>query len=962
MRAGRPSAQHPRVDRLSRALPPLLCALGLAFAHGRALASGGDALPGDLGDLRLGALILEHDWRWLRGDPLDRRLFSPPWFWPHEGTLAYSENLLGALPPYAALRACGLEPYAALALWYPLWSLLSFAGFHLFARALGLSRAGAAAGAFLFAFGLPRGAQLAQHCQLIPHVATPLFAWALLRGRPLFAGVAFAWQAACSIYLGFFLALGSALALGAALALPASRTPLLAHLRARWPSHLAGLALAALLLAPIAMPYLSASKELQGGHSPAYIAAFLPRPASWAFPAEHTLLYRALLPLGERLPNPHEQALFAGLLPPLALLALLTLAALRRLPQTLPPSTLTPSTPEPTPSTPEPAPSPELARSPARSPATLPSHPLDPRPLGVGRRVADPLAWDLDGAPRRLSSLLGPRATVVAALSTTCPLSRKLAPALARLEREYVPRGVAFVLLSVDAADTAETCRAFRAQHGLAGSLLLDRNDEWAGALGIATTTEAFLLDAARTLVYRGAVNDQYGVDFALPAARHEYLRLALEAALAGGRPEVRATSAPGCAREPRASALAATRPAAPTWHGRVSRIVAESCLECHRAGGVGPFPLETYAQAAAKARTIAEVVEARLMPPWPAAAPAPGEASPWANDRSLCEEDRAALLAWVAAGKPEGDPAEAPLPRRFSEGWSIGEPDVIVDLPEPMPVRAEGTMPYFHIRVPTGFTEDRWVQAIEVSPTALEVVHHVLVFTVPPAAPGEGRRPRLDETGGFFAAYAPGMEAIVYPEGTAKRLPAGTDLFFQLHYTPNGRAQYDRTRVGIVFAKSPPERIVRVTGIAQRELRIPPGARDHEETASITMPADARILALLPHMHVRGAAFRFDALPPAPGGPRATLLEVPRWDFDWQLRYEFREPPLLRRGTVVFASGTYDNSERNPVNPDPSKSVKWGPQTEDEMMLGYLEYVLEKEDPAIPEKGAGRGRKRVLR
>jgi mono/diheme cytochrome c family protein len=593
----------------------------------------------------------------------------------------------------------------------------------------------------------------------------------------------------------------------------------------------------------------------------------------------------------------------------------------------------------------------------AATPTAAPRSPLaglprevDPRPLGVGRRVPDASARDLSGAPRALAALLGPRATVVALTSTTCPVSKRLAPVLARLEADLAPRGVPFVFVNVDASDTEQACREQVAAHGLRGAYLLDREGAITAALGASTTTEVFVLDAARTLQYRGAVSDQYGIDFARAAPAHEWLARAVDAVLADRAPAVAATTAPGCALEVRRPEAAA---APPTYHGRISRIVAQNCLECHRAGGVGPFPLETYAQVAAKAGTIAHVVEHRIMPPWLAAQPAAGAPSPWANERSLTEEDRAAVLAWVAAGKPEGDAREAAAPRRFPPDWAIGTPDVVFELPEAVDVAAEGVMDYVLLRVPTGFTEDRWVSAIEVQPTARGVVHHVLVFAVPPQQPGERRR-RDNGLRGFFGAYAPGAGPVSYPAGYAKRLPAGSDLLFQLHYTPNGQATRDRTRIALVFAKGPPEHIVRMAGIATRRLEIAPGEKDHTERAMIPVPLDVKVLAFMPHMHVRGSAFRFEAV--RPGEAAVPLLEVPRWDFNWQLRYVLREPLDLPRGSVVSATGWYDNSADNPNNPDPKATVHWGLQTTDEMMLGYVEFVLAKEDPSLPDElGGGR-------
>ncbi|MGB8169217.1 MAG: histidine kinase, partial [Chthoniobacteraceae bacterium] len=299
-------------------------------------------------------------------------------------------------------------------------------------------------------------------------------------------------------------------------------------------------------------------------------------------------------------------------------------------------------------------------------------------------------------------------------------------------------------------------------------------------------------------------------------------------------------------------------------------------------------------------------------------------------------------LLAWLDAGKPLGDPKDAPLARSFPKDWQIGAPDVVLQIPQPIAVKAEGTMPYQIATVETNFAEDRWVRAFEVQPTAREVVHHVLIFV---ATGDRNRDVEGDGSGGFFAAYVPGNDHVTYPNGFAKPLPAGAKLRFQIHYTPNGTATRDQMKLGLIFAKEAPQHIIHVAGIGNHRLNIPPGAAHHPESAVIPIPADVKLLAFMPHMHLRGAAFRYEAI--LPDGTVRTLLDVPRYDFNWQLSYRYAEPPTLPRGSKVRATGWFDNSANNPANPDPTKTVKWGPQTFDEMMLGYVEYYLPDEKPA---------------
>jgi hypothetical protein len=406
----------------------------------------------------------------------------------------------------------------------------------------------------------------------------------------------------------------------------------------------------------------------------------------------------------------------------------------------------------------------------------------------------------------------------------------------------------------------------------------------------------------------------------------------------------VSATEAPGCVLD-----LSSAKPAATaqvTYHNRVSRILQANCVECHRAGGVAPFALETPQQVEANAGMIRKMVNRQLMPPWFAAPAAKGEHSMWANDRSLAEQDRTDLLAWLENGRPLGDAGDAPLARSWPAEWEIGTPDAVFQIPQPIEVRATGTMPYQIATVSTSLAEDKWIQAIEIKPTAREVVHHVLVFVKQRGAAAIGRRiGNEDEGGGFFAAYVPGNDHVIYSAEFAKALPAGATLVFQIHYSPNGKATSDQLRLGVRFAPQAPEHVVQVAGIGNHRIDIPPGADYHPESATIPIPRDVVVLCFMPHMHLRGKAFRYDLI--QADGAERTLLEVPRYDFNWQLAYRYADPITVRAGSQIRATGWFDNSAANPANPDPSKAVHWGPQTFDEMMLGYVEYYV----PGVPAK-----------
>ena len=600
--------------------------------------------------------------------------------------------------------------------------------------------------------------------------------------------------------------------------------------------------------------------------------------------------------------------------------------------------------------------------------------PREAHAAGVGRFVADAVGQDLEGNPRSWRSGRGERLTVVALTSVTCPLCRKFAPSLARIEAAYAERGVRFVFVNVSGTDTIDAMRAQVAAQGFRGLYLADADQQFVMTLQALTTTEVFVIDAGNTLVYRGAVSDQHGIGFSREEPRQRYLERALDAALQRQLPEIGATQAPGCAIE--VGAAAAPRAASAVTYTRdIARLVQNHCAECHRDGGVGPFALDSYEAVARRATMIRTVTQEGLMPPWFAAEPPVGKdapamvhASPWANDRSLAASDKQAIAAWIDAGKPRGDDADLPLPREFATGeWSIGTPDAVFQLPEPIPVKADGVMAYQNVLVPTNLTEDKWVRGAQIVPTDKAVVHHVLVFVLPEAALKDRavrRRAAIDEARGFFAAYVPGNDAVVYPEGLAKRLPKGSVLAFQIHYTPNGTATRDQLKIGFVFGDEAPRHIVRTAAVADRRIRIPPGAANHEESAEIVVPADVQLLAFLPHLHVRGKAFRYELQRPGAEGSaaRQVVLDIPRYDFNWQLRYLLREPLEAPRGSVLRATAWYDNSANNPANPDPGKTVRWGPQTHDEMMLGYVEYFLVDEDPTRPDElgddGAAAGRR----
>ena len=563
---------------------------------------------------------------------------------------------------------------------------------------------------------------------------------------------------------------------------------------------------------------------------------------------------------------------------------------------------------------------------------------------GVGRMVADVALKTFQGEEVKLSRAAGKNGLVIALFSASCPISGKLAPETVRLEKKLKEQGVGMLLVNAPPGQKAEEVAQFIADHKLVSPVVSDADGKLVQQLAATTTTEVFLLDAARTLVYRGALNDQYGLGYAKDQPQHHYLRAAVAAMLRGEPLELVATCAPGCALDLPSSKTIASTPV--TYHRDIARIMHSNCVECHHQGGVGPFALDSYEAVIEHAGMIRKQVERGAMPPW-FAAPLEGLThSPWSNDRSLSERDRTDLLAWLGSARAKGDVADGPKPRVFSGEWSIGKPDAVLTASKTISVKAEGTMPYQHVTVTTDFPEDRWVRGYEILPTAREVVHHVIVSVFE-----KGSKVSLGgEEGaqGYWAAYVPGNSKQVYPEGFARKLSAGATLSFQIHYTPNGKAVEDTMRIGLLFAKTPPKYVIHTTGLPNARINIPPGAANHVEVAQRKLPTDTNVMAWMAHMHVRGKAFKFEVT--LPDGKTETLLDLPKYDFNWQLRYDYAMPHFLPRGSTLKITAVYDNSSGNPANPDPTKTVRWGQQTFDEMMIGYMEHYTPL-NPEVAEK-----------
>jgi len=409
-----------------------------------------------------------------------------------------------------------------------------------------------------------------------------------------------------------------------------------------------------------------------------------------------------------------------------------------------------------------------------------------------------------------------------------------------------------------------------------------------------------------------------------------------------------------------------------PTFTKDAAPILYKNCVTCHRPGEIGPMPLLTWEDARPYAQAILEEVGAGHMPPWHAEAPD----GTFSNERRLSAADKATLLAWAGGGAPKGDPKDMPPMPSFADGWQLGQPDQIIEMPEAFPVPASGAIAYEYFYLPTNFMEEKWIKSIEVRPGVRAAVHHVLVFyrAVPdrPRLPGvlrpnteQNRLPQPQfgpappkgsvtgqqgETQRLIATYAPGTNPQVMPEGTALRLEPGGVIELQVHYTAFGEAVSDRTRVGLTFAKDPAPREVRATNFLNAQLVLPAGAKDVRVDADISFVADATIWGIFPHTHLRGTRWQYELQ--LPDGTKKIILDVPHYDFQWQTYYMFAKPLEIPAGAKLVSSAWYDNSAGNKNNPDPKVEVHWGDQTWEEMQYTGLMYSPAEKKTLVTHEG----------
>lgn len=554
----------------------------------------------------------------------------------------------------------------------------------------------------------------------------------------------------------------------------------------------------------------------------------------------------------------------------------------------------------------------------------------------IGQKVANFSLPDAHGKRVALDDYKD-KVVVLAFVGTECPLAKRYAARLRDLSAEFAKQGVAFLGIDSNLQDSLQEIDAFARTSGVTFPVLKDNNNEIADRLGAERTPEVFLLDRERIVRYWGRIDDQYGfktgAGYALPKLTQRDLGDAIEEVLGGksvSRPVVKAE---GCLigratkRQPKGDV---------TYSKQISRILQNRCVECHRPGEVAPFSVTSYDEVVGWAEMIREVVHDGRMPPW-SANPKYGHFS---NDARLSEEEKQQIDRWVENGCPKGDDKDLPEPREFVAGWRMGEPDQVIYMAEkPFEVPAEGAVDYQYFVVDPGWTTDKWIQATEPRPGNRNVVHHINVHVIPKnvtdAFPPEG-----------IGTFGPGFAPNIWPKGSAIYVPANSKLEFQLHYTPKGTAQEDRSMIGIRFANPRTiKKIIHQSFVHTQTFNIPAGDPDYEVQVEHAFDKPTLLLSLLPHMHVRGSAFRYEAI--YPDGKNEILLDIPHYDFNWQLRYIFAEPKLMPKGAKLVCTAHFDNSADNPANPDPTRVVPFGQQTWDEMLEANYTNVLDGQDVA---------------
>ena len=544
--------------------------------------------------------------------------------------------------------------------------------------------------------------------------------------------------------------------------------------------------------------------------------------------------------------------------------------------------------------------------------------------------VPDFALLDLQGRNYQLHRTDG-KAVVLFFTGVGCPIARKSAEKLHDIADKYGPQGISVWTINSFANDSIKAEFDEARELGIIQfPYLRDTHQLVAMALHVERTAEVVVIGLKdHRILYQGAIDDQFSAGAERPEPGVRYLSDALEDFLANRPVRLAKTEARGC-RIALTSIAEATE--VPSYTKDVAPILRENCVECHRAGAIGPWAMDGHAKVENYSRMVEEVLLTRRMPPFD---PNP-EVGHFADSHRLSREQTQTLLRWIAAGAPRGDgpdPLTETLPAL--PDWPMGKPDVVVRLPEPQKIPATGVLDYLHIPVPTPTTNEFWISGADIHPGNRRVLHHAILYATWPGCPDSGTG-----NGVFVYGWAPGSNPSKYPAGVGKRIGAGAKFNLELHYTTIGSAQTDDTEIALYLHSGPQARNAETREAVEYSLVIPPGSAEARHVATYAFKTPATLYGLSPHMHFRGKWMKYELL--LPDGKRQALLDVPRYDFKWQLSYRLKEPLKVPAGSWLMVTGAFDNSEGNPANPDPKKSVTFGPQSWDEMFIGFFDAADE--------------------
>jgi hypothetical protein len=558
---------------------------------------------------------------------------------------------------------------------------------------------------------------------------------------------------------------------------------------------------------------------------------------------------------------------------------------------------------------------------------------------------------DLSGKSFTYRDILEHRATVFLFLSGLCPVASSYTPRIVRIEKQYAPRGVLVVGVYAEVLMSRAEVKADAASRGYTFPVVKDDRNALTDMLGATTIPQAVVADSNGEIRYRGRIDDNSVVSRVIA---HD-LTDALDALLAGKPVPRPHTAAFGCTirREPGIADVKGV----PTYAANVAPILRSRCESCHRPGQVGPFSLQTYAEARAWAGDIKINTNSGAMPPWK---PVPGYGEFLGEStHTLSDHDRAVLAAWVDGGAPAGNLKHVPPPALFPNGWRLGTPDMILAPDRPYHLAAEGEDVYRNYVIHTSFPADVFLRGIEVHPGNRKVVHHLLVFVDPERESDRLAAQQHDGEPGYSGSlgihkpqlvggWGPGNEPPALAEGVAIRIPKGANLVLQTHYSRNGTAQADLSRVGLFFARRLVNKQIYAPIVYNSDFRIPAGATRYEVRAEYAVPADMHLVAVSPHMHLLGREMRVWA--ELPGGREEPIIWIRDWDFSWQNTYIPKQPLALPAGSKVKLVAYFDNSASNPKNPHRNrlKEIVWGEQTADEMCVAFLGTTLDSEHLGI--------------